>query len=306
MGNLYYYFSVESNAYCQEVYLRYILFFLFAVLGSFAVIYVFRSLGLYKLAKNSGIKNAGLVFVPFVWFYIACSLVKENKFFKSTIGKFSILFTIIYSLSVVLPALYNFFAYFPLFGYYLNGGTIHFGEISSVMIEEYSLIEFWTGGVYVGIDYVNPYGSLTNAIRIVANGIVIVNNISEIAVVFVEIIVYSAIFRKFWPNHYLLGTIFSMFGLFPFFVFGIRNNNAVDFESYMRARYRENAARYYGQNYGNQNYNGYGGRYSSGHSSDSESPFEEFNDKKADDEPFEEFNNDKPDDEPFDEFNDKK
>ena len=39
-------------------------------------LYLLRSFGLYKLAKNNGVDKAFIAWIPCVWVYTACKLVK--------------------------------------------------------------------------------------------------------------------------------------------------------------------------------------------------------------------------------------
>ena len=78
----------------------------FIALGIFFAItlafYLLRSFGLYALAKRQEIKCAWIAFIPFAWFYVACKLVGESRFFNKPIAKLAIFFTIIVGLNAFL------------------------------------------------------------------------------------------------------------------------------------------------------------------------------------------------------------
>ena len=52
-------------------------------LAIFALYYVFRSIGLYKMAKNIGHKNPALTIVPFYGLYFANSLAPKSNYVKN-------------------------------------------------------------------------------------------------------------------------------------------------------------------------------------------------------------------------------
>ena len=122
------------------------------------------------------------------------------------------------------------------------------------------------------------------------------------AVFVIEVNLYFSLFRKFWPNHYLLAAIFSIFfGLFPVFMFVIRHKEPVNYRQYVNSRQGYYGPRYYGGMHGQNPYgnnNPYGNPYANpqgqpnqnNNNDKSKEPFGEFN-GKDDDEPFPEFDN---------------
>lgn len=65
----------------------YLLFLIISVVCDlllFAVYYTFRSIGLYKMAKNNGAKNPALAIIPFYGLYVAHSLAPQSKYVKNT------------------------------------------------------------------------------------------------------------------------------------------------------------------------------------------------------------------------------
>lgn len=280
------------------------------------IFYVLRSIGVYMLAKRAKLKTAFLAFFPCLWVYPATRLSKEVRFFKSTLAKWAIAFVLIYTFAELLVLTYNFLIYFPLVGNYLFGREIYLAvdeagvaELIRLGYTEYQAIS----GVYINLAagatngaFVYPYEFLNVGKWL--HAISILNNILNIAVLVIELTVFFNLFRKYWPQHFILGTIFSMFGLFPVFVFVIRNKKPMSYIEYLRTRYQNMYGPYgpyghygpqgpqgpYGQNnpYGNAQ-NPYGNQNTGGYN---QNPFEEFESKanRPPEEPFANFNsNDK-------------
>lgn len=192
--------------------------------------YVLRSIGLYVLAKKNGINNAFIAWIPFAWIYTACKLIGETKIFGWSFDKIALIAMIIFSVNGVANLLYNFFNYFPCVGYVLQGGTLTMEE----------------NIIYYGTDFVNPYGSAAKAIDVACTVIYYVNYILSLVVMVIEIFMYISLFKKFWPQHYVLASVLSAItGLFPIFVFAIRNKPATNYADYVRSRYY-----YYNEPYG--------------------------------------------------------
>ena len=260
------------------------------------LLYALRSVGLFVLAKKQGIKKAGLAFVPAVWIYIACKLVGKTRFFNKPIEKLALIFTIIFAVSEILTIVYEFIIYFPLFEYaFIHDGAIFVGSASGAgeMLRYMSIDE--TTGIFVA-EQIFPFGLSIGKVNKILDVIYYVSSIFDLASIIITVTVYINLFRKFWPQHYMLAGLLSIFlGLFPIFVFVIRNKPAINYADYMRERYQ----RYnpYNNPYNNpQNNGGYNG-------SSAQTPFEDFEDKKnkTTEEPFKDFE-EKNKKDPFDEF----
>ena len=259
---------------------------LFAVVAAIAVaFYLLRSFGLYKLAKNQGIEHAFIVFIPCVWIYTAFRLIGNVRIFGTAADKFAVLACVLFSFATVLPLAYDFLSYFPYVGYVLQGGSVDF-------------ISGTDSYVRTGTDFINPFD--TQAVITVLRIIYYFNHLFRIAEIFITVVLYINLFKKFLPERYILVAVLSFFGLFPIFAFAIRNNKAVDFNEYIRRRFYGSGYTPYG-NGGNNGYNdgGRGASYGGGQNSGGEEPFGEFSDRPE--EPFGEFSEgngkDKKDDE---------
>ena len=186
----------------------------FAVL---LALYLLRSIGIYTLAKRNGVSHGWLAFLPAVWVYVVTKLIKEMRFFGKSYDKFALWFAIIAGVTQLISLAFYFLTYFPLVGYLLSGGTVYAGEISEVQIKTLGLVEFWHGDFYVlGSNFQYPYVNFWGMIKVI-NVIAKISNVFDLIYVIIEVNLFITLFRKFWPNHYLLAAVFSIFlGLSPY------------------------------------------------------------------------------------------
>ena len=246
------------------------------VLAVIITFYVLRSIGLYKLAKSQGVENAFLAWIPCLWMFIACKVIGKARIFGTAAERFAVWACVLFSVAIVLPFVYNFLRIFPYIAYYLEGGDITINAAEGLTI-------------YAGPDFVNSFD--TKVINGIINVLGAFSYILRLVEIFITVSVYIALFRKFWPQHYILAAVLSFFGLFGVFAFVIRNNQPVDFNEYIRRRYYNAGFPPYG-GYGQGGYNPYNnggngyGAPSQGSSEDKE-PFGEFSDRPE--EPFGEF-----------------
>ncbi len=233
-----------------------LLIFIVAItLAVLLTFYVFRSIGIYTLAKRAGFKNAFLAWIPCAWVYTVCKLIGRDRILGKPAENVATLMVTLFTVVEVITVLYNVLYYFPVCMYVLQGGTVYFSEsniITPDLITPYS----------VGVKYfINILG--------------ILSDIGQLANIFVTVTIYFGLFRKYWPEHYILASLLSIFlDLFGIFVFVIRKKEPTDYLSYVRSRYNVNP---------NNQYNPYGQNEKK-----KEEPFSEFGNKKEED-PFPEF-----------------
>jgi len=239
------------------------------VLAVTAAFYALRSIGLYTLAKNNGIDHAFVAWIPFAWIYVACKLISETRMFGWSFKNIAVWALVIFSVSGVLDIVYNVLTYFPAVGYLLQGGTI-------TIVEENAGMK-----LYLGSDFVNPYGNAYSAVKTICTVINVTTSILSLFTLVVTVFAYIGLFKKFWPQHYIIASVFSVLGLFPIFVFAVRNKPAMNYGDYIRSRF------YYGENYGQNP--------PPGTERPPEHPFEEFAERGEKDpgDPFAEFADDK-------------
>ena len=266
---------------------------LFIILASLLVpitFYVLRSIGLFKLAKRKKLKCAFVAWIPVAWVYVICKLISEYKIFGLSIGKYAWLITTICVLAGLLMAAYEFLLYFPFIGNYLAGRNIYI--VSSGEDITANMVVLWDNFPLCGEvgAFKNPYSNLI-AVKKILYAVNLLSNLLGLIQTVLMISLYVHLFRKYWPQHYMLGAILSLFGLDGPFVFAIRNKEPVNYMDYLSKRYRA-----YGNPYGNPynpygRPNDYGPNQGSGAYKQPDEPFGDFEDKK----------NKKPED-PFSDF----
>ncbi len=255
--------------------------------------YLLRSIALFTMAKRNGVKKAFLAWIPCVWFYVACKLVGNVKFFGKTYKWTAILFTALFAFAELLTFAYNFLIYFPLVGYYLQGGTIYYDFFGDGLIGNYYK---YATDIYTELNFKNPYGSGMGVfLRVMYYAI----DVFDIISLLITWSVFFGFFKKFWPQHYVLAGMFSIFfGLFAIFAFIVRKNKAVDYSQYVRQRYGMYYSNPNGQGSNGrqdgasgQGYNGQGG-YGANNSNGNGEPFGEYAERPKNDNPFPEFDED--------------
>lgn len=261
------------------------------ILAVIVAFYVLRSIGVFKLAKNNGEEGiAFMAWIPCVWIYLACRLVKEGNFFGKPIKKFALLICIVFSVTQILAFIYEFMVYLPLFSYFVCGGEIHLYFSSRNAVVANNFVEYWIegSGIYVksstvvgGLDYtcgglLNPT-VLVKALNVIHYVTIFLDLVNTVLTLFM----FFNLFRNYWPERYVVASIFSFLGLFSPFVFAIRNRKFVKYKDFLVNRYGNRPYYYTGWQSGNAE-------------KPPQHPFEEFADKDEID----------PGD-PFDEFSDK-
>ena len=236
--------------------------------------YVLRSIGLYKLAKNNGYQKAFIAFIPCVWIWLLCKMVGEYNIFGMSFKKYALLFCIICSVVSVVQFAGYFLTFFPLVGYYFES----LKGVGQIIIDTVS------GEIYT-YPAINNYFD-TPTIRLLIKIFNTIGYVGDIFAVVIQVFAFINLFKKFWPEHYIIASVLSVFGFFGPFVFAVRNRKAVNYAEYMRNRY------YYNNPYGP---NPYGGNDAQRDYRPQE-PFSEYDkDKKENDDddsdPFSEFNN---------------
>ena len=165
-----------------------LIFVIYALIagGIGIAIYVLRSLGLYKLAKNRGIDNAWLAWLPVGDAYIMGYLSEASPFVQRKFPKMHIIFTSVmggYFLITIISSLGMFLSSVPLgpSGFNLFGG---YGYISLVLVFIYLIAIF--------------------------------------VMVLLYFVLYH-IYKTYDPQNAVLYTVLSVFGLSFIFLFVIRN-----------------------------------------------------------------------------------
>ncbi len=258
-----------------------------SVVAVLSALYVFRSLGLYKMAENRGVEKSWLSFIPCAWIFIAGKLIGTARVFGKPFKKFALVTFIVYTVTNVIAIADFLLSIIPLIGFYSEGGWIVIGDfVSGENLYVYKLLS----GVYtVGpivcktssgavIDYFYNTSFLTIYSYLVSS----IQSLVELASTFFMIILYAELFKKYYPRRYFLFTVLSLFGGFSIIVFVLRNRTPVNYSDYMREQY----ARMYSAGYNNPYNNPYGNPYGTANTQEQN---EEQNKSKEPEEPFGEF-----------------
>ena len=245
--------------------------------------YVLRSVGLFTLAKRKGLKNVWLSWIPCGWIYIACMLVGETRVFGISFKKAALWLAITFAVGEALSLVYNFIKWFPYVAYFFAGGEITIKNTASGSF------------IIPGNDFNNVFPSVESAGFIVMNA---ASSVCELIVSVSTIFLFINIFRKYYPQHYVLASVFSFLGLFGPFVFSIRNRKEVNYGDYIRARYGNMYGPFSNPYNGNPNDPRYADpRYGQNYREERppETPFKDFAERGDVDpgDPFSEFSDDK-------------
>lgn len=184
--------------------------------------YVLRSLGVYTLAKKNGIKNAFIAWIPYAWIYTACKIIGNTRVFGWSFDKLALWICVLASVSGALT----------IAGYCLR----------EIPYTWHILFEDGTLEIVNGMDLHPP---LTPGVKVAYDTVYAVNEILKFVILVATVFMYINLFRKFVPQHYVLFAVLSVMGLFPIFVFVVRNKAAVNYSDYIRSRYY-----YYNDPYG--------------------------------------------------------
>ena len=199
-------------------------------------------------------------------------------------------------LSQILTVVYNFLVYFPLAGNFLVGNEI-------IICNDYQaaasgLVEFWVPGE--GIWYREgffkyPYQDLYKMVKLLD----VLSWISlplDLMCIVIEITLLLNLFKKYWPERFVLAFIMSIFfGLTGIFIFIIRKKDPINYNDFLRSRYQAYGP--YGYYYGPRPPHGPYGQNPNANRPVDKGPFEDYANpnERTPEEPFSAYNNDKKD-----------
>ena len=254
--------------------------------------YVLRSVALYTIAKRQNINKPFLAFIPCAWLFIAGKAMGTVLIKGKPAKNLPLIATIVFALSEVIALTCAFIAYFPIVGYYLQGGNVIIAdtEVYTYVLQQEGFVPyvffkdmlFVKGGNVAG-SIVYPYADVL-MMRDIVDILGIIAELATIAVICFNVIIYIGLFRKFIPAHYLIFTVLSVVGLFPIMVFIVRKKEPVNYKDYIRSRF-------YGRGYnpymGGNPYANNSAVPQERKEKEPENPFSEFDgDKKEDKNPF--------------------
>ena len=177
--------------------------------------YLLRSIGIYKLSKNANLKVAFMAFIPLVWIYPFILLVKEDRFFGIPYQKIAILLAVVFSIGEGLTIFYNVATYLPVVVNYFNGVDIY------LMGGPSDAVEYFQDFLYVGKGFNSIYSN-GFVFSKVLDVIYYISGLFDLASSVIVVFAYFSEFSKYWPSHYVMAAILSLW-VFPTMIFLIRN-----------------------------------------------------------------------------------
>lgn len=219
------------------------------------VLFLLQAFGLYRMAKNRGLKNKALAFVPFVNLLFVGKLAGECHFFGQKVkraGMYAMIAQITGTLFCVLTIAAEMYLW-------LEHGKPQFNEQD---------IAYWVGLTGFA-DTVSKFYALSAYLL----------SIFQLVYEIFLIVLFMGLYKQYAPKNYLaLGFLTLFLPLSRYIVvFVLRKRKAIDYEAYMRAR-REAYARQYHNPYGNPYGQSQGNAYQPPKPED---PFEEFSSSKG-------------------------
>ena len=239
--------------------------------GVYVIYYHFRSFGLYKMAKNRGLENPKLCFVPFYALFMASKLRSDCNAFKNH-----------------KP--------YPIIAVSAIGLYVLLSLVTDLVFSIRIMVDIASQGKITA----EMFGSSTNAADVLSN----VMGVSKAVYMVLIGMIFFDIFGTYSPfrakTHLVLSLIFNIvLGtplLYGLFVFSLRNANAVNYDEILEKR-----RIYYGYGggynpYGNNN----GGNDNARTNDKADDPFDDFSDKNgtngtsgsSSDDPFADFGSD--------------
>ncbi len=243
------------------------------MLGVYVIYYLFRSFGLYKMAKNRGLEKPKMCFVPFYAFFMASKLRSDCNAFKNH-KPYPIIAVSAIGLYILLSLVTD-----SVFSIRIMVDIANQGKITAEMFS----------------DSAKAAGVLTDIMGVARTVYVVL-----IAMIFFDIFRTYSPFRA--KTHLVLSVIFNIILgtplLYGLFVFSLRNANAVNYDEVLEKR-----RIYYGYGGGYNPYgnNNNGGNFNNTKTDDkADDPFDDFSDKNgtngtsgsSSDDPFADFGSD--------------
>ena len=233
----------------NDVYKRYMWVYLLIGAIGFAIIYAFKAVALFTIARREGYNNSWMAFVPFLNTYYIGVVSEKNKIFNIRPKNMAIVAAVAEFLYVVLNVIY-YVAQFLIFqgGYATpDTGYMVIGNVETPYFTgTYTLAELpasleWAG--WVNAYFANAFLSWLSIICLLSN-----------------IFVLIAFFQTYSCRYYVLFSLLSaIFPLSGIFIFVVRNNAGKNYAQYLKEKqYRQyqQYQEYMRQNGGFNNPNG--------------------------------------------------
>lgn len=184
-------------------------------------VYALMGIGLYVMAKNRNISRPYLGFIPFARYYLMGVIAGETRFFGKKVKNVGLIIAILTAVTFVLSILYNLKEYFPLISVLASGNQVVFTLTEAGELATNSFSVDWSTSVLV-----------------LAEIAYYINYILEVVLIFLNIMVYIELFKKYTPEHYFLYSILCIFlPIDGIMVFSLRKRAAVNFNDYLKERF---------------------------------------------------------------------
>ena len=221
------------------------------------VLFLLQGFGLYKMAKNRGVKNKALAFVPFVNLWFIGKLAGECHFFGQKVkraGMYAMIAQIIGTVFCLLTIAAELYLW-------LGHGAPQINEQG---------MAYW----------VNLTGFASTVSKFYALSSYVLSIFQLVYEIFL-VVLLMGLYKQYAPKNYMALSLLTLFVPLSRYiiVFVLRKRQRIDYEAYIRARNEAYARQYgqyrnpYGSPYQNPNGNQQGNSYQQPKPED---PFEEF------------------------------
>lgn len=216
--------GIAEAAFFNDVYKRYMWAYLLIAGLVFAILYVFKAVALFTIAKREGYKNGWMAFIPLVNTYYVGVVSDKNKIYGAKPQYISLAAALVETAYVALGILY-YVAKFAIF----NGGYA---------APEYGTLVLTGGTVEIPNGNYNPVNlpeNLNWAWWVFCNLQNYVMYWIQLAYIVLNVFVLVTFFRTYASQRYLLFSILCV--LFPvtgIVMFAVRNNKGKNYAEYIR------------------------------------------------------------------------
>ena len=247
-------------------------------------LYLCLSIALYCMAIRRNINRCWLAYLPFARWSIFVKLIGEGVFFGRSVKNFDKITISVIAVNFVLSTLSICLYYYPVVYGFFTGQQLAYDVMSRTLL--------FQNGAPLEEVLLNNYPAW---LIMVINVIELLSYVTDAAKMFIVVVLYIGIFRKYAPSKYIL---FSLIAIFAnaggIILLCLRNKQPVNYADYVRQRQYN----FYNNVYGGQGGNPYGdsNNYNNpnNYGSANSEPFNDYTEKKEsnNDEPFAEFNED--------------
>jgi hypothetical protein len=200
---------------------NYILYDALIALGAYLVIFAFRAVGLFTLARRAGIRHTWFAFVPLLNSYLLGELAGDCSFASLKIKRIGLW----YCLSEGVACIAYILSDIAVLSLYRNGAMYNSDLGSWVNVAD-------------GLAWAQTTDTVMSYVLLVL----------QLVYIFFFVLAVMSFFRKYAARNAMIFSIGSIFVpiIYSILVFVVRNNAPVDYEQYVRERretyYRQNVA----------------------------------------------------------------